>query len=566
MANNKQMNKPEDCKKDIKTNNKKNNKKKFIPQLPNPPNQPNPPQPTDSEDEENFIDSIPLSIPSTKLDEEFIEKCYTYALPFDWKEEYTVTNIPIEDKKKISKTYNKLKRKLISKSVQLTDILKLKNITNDERVKLVESYAIMQSFDSDLYEYIKLRDELKTSIEYFQTRKTPMGELISIEKKKSELKQISLPQDEIEQKILKLSIDHYSQSQIYQKFLKLSTMSPMDSEYHKLKEWIDTVIDIPFTTNKPLDFSPCVNPTINSILTWAKAKLDSEIYGMDGIKEELLLVLNHRLTNPNSTDHSIALIGPPGVGKTKIVRTLATMLSLPFEQISMGGVNDSSFLDGHSYTYEGARPGKIVEAFKKLGCANGILFFDEIDKIGTSSRSQEVSNQLLHITDFTQNTHFCDKYLPELPINLSKIWFIFSLNDENQMDPILKNRMNLIKVPGYSTKDKLQIIDKFLIKQICESLQMDPSLIILTQEVKNHIIAKCSQEDGIRDLKRAIEALYRKLDVLCKAVLPDGTFGDLKLSFTIKNFVLPYTLTYQDINLLLKNYIKESKIPHGLYI
>jgi len=342
----------------------------------------------------------------------------------------------------------------------------------------------------------------------------------------------------------------------------------MDSEYHKLKEWIDVVIDIPWTITKPLGLNITSSNaiTINSILTWAKAKLDSEIYGMDGIKEELLLVLNHRLTNPNSTDHSIALIGPPGVGKTKIVRTLATILSLPFEQISMGGVTDSSFLDGHSYTYEGARPGKIVESLKKLQCKNGILFFDEVDKIGSSSRSQEVSNQLLHITDFTQNTHFCDKYLPELPLDLSKIWFVFSLNDENLMDPILKNRMNLIKVPGYSPKDKIQIIDKFLVNQICESLQMDQKQIILTPEVKNHIISKCSQEEGIRDLKRAIETLYRKLDVLCRAVLPDSTFGDLKLSFAIKNFVLPYTLTIQDVNLLLKNYIKENKIPPGLYV
>lgn len=541
------------------TKQNKLNKKKSVP----------PPEDPDEEDE--AFDQIIIpgsgSVPSNKLDEEFCEKCYAYALPFDWKEEYENHNVIPEQKKKISKVYNRLKKNLINKSIQLTDILKLQGITNDERIKLLESYAVMQSLDGDLYEYLKFRDGLKTQIEYLKSRKIPIQELVAIETKKSELKKINISPNEIEQKILKLNIEPYAQAHIYQKFLKLESMSPMDSEFHKLKEWIDTVVDIPFDTIVPLG-SNQVSPTssINSILTWAKAKLDSEIYGMDSIKEELLLVLNHRLTNPNSSDHSIALIGPPGVGKTKIVRTLASILSIPFEQISMGGVNDSSFLDGHSYTYEGARPGKIVEAFKKLGCKNGILFFDEVDKIGMSSKSQEVSNQLLHITDFTQNTHFCDKYLPELPIDLSKIWFIFSLNDENQMDPILKNRMNLIKVPGYTSKDKLQIIDKFLIGQICSSLQMDPSKIILTPEVKSHIIYKCSQEDGIRDLKRAIESLYRKLDILCKAVLPDGTFGDLKLSFALKKFILPYTLTIQDANLLIKNYIKESKIPPGLYI
>lgn len=521
-----------------------------------------------SDEEEYFIEV--QDIPANKLDEEFMEKCYAYGLPFNWKDEYSNSKVEPEQKKKISKVYNKAKKALILKAVQITDILKLKNITIQERTDLLERYAIMQSLDGDLCEYIKFRDELSSAIKHYENRKINIDELYFIQNKKEELKKINLNSEEIEQKILKLNIDNYSQAQIYQKFTKLASMTPMDSEYHKLKEWIDTVIDIPFTTIKPVSFNNQDSSNINSILTQVKERLDAEIYGMDQIKEELLLVLNHRLTNPNSSDHSIALIGPPGVGKTKIVRTLASILSLPFEQISMGGVNDSSFLDGHSYTYEGARPGKIVESFKKLGCKNGILFFDEVDKIGSSSRSQEVSNQLLHITDFTQNTHFCDKYLPELPIDLSKIWFIFSLNDENAMDPILKNRMNLIKVPGYSVKDKLQIIDKFLIPQITQSLnperKQDASQIILTDEVKTYIINKCSQEDGIRDLKRAIEALYRKLDILCKTVLPDGTFGKLTLSFAIKNFILPYKLNYQDINLLLKNYIKESKVPYGLYV
>ena len=566
--------KNEDCKKDIITNKKSTktsssglesiicdgkhqNKKQKKSHAP-------PDDEINSDEEEYFIEV--QDIPANKLDEEFMEKCYAYGLPFSWKDEYSNSKVEPEQKKKISKVYNKAKKALISKAIQITDILKLKNITIQERTDLLERYAIMQSLDGDLCEYIKFRDELSSAIKHYENRKIDIDELYFIQNKKEELKKITLNSEEIEQKILKLNIDNYSQAQIYQKFTKLASMTPMDSEYHKLKEWIDTVIDIPFTTIKPVSFTNQDSTNINSILTQVKERLDAEIYGMDQIKEELLLVLNHRLTNPNSSDHSIALIGPPGVGKTKIVRTLASILSLPFEQISMGGINDSSFLDGHSYTYEGARPGKIVESFKKLGCKNGILFFDEVDKIGSSSRSQEVSNQLLHITDFTQNTHFCDKYLPELPIDLSKIWFIFSLNDENAMDPILKNRMNLIKVSGYSVKDKLQIINKFLIPQITQSLGMDASQIILTDEVKTYIINKCSQEDGIRDLKRAIEALYRKLDVLCKAVLPDGTFGKLTLSFAIKNFILPYKLNYQDINLLLKNYIKESKVPYGLYV
>jgi len=507
------------------------------------------------------------------LDEEFTEKCYMYGLPFNWNDNYTSNKLLTKiEKKSLSKNYNKMKRFLISKNIELVDILQLKNITNNERLFLIEKFSILQSLDSDLYEYIKYRELLKEEILYYKNRKMKYNDIIYIENKKNELKKMNVNSDELEERIIKLDIEKYHKAIVYQKFIKLKSMSQSDSEFHKLKEWLDCVCNIPFNiinnsiTNSITNNSKINNNIINNFLYNVKYKLDQEIYGMKQIKEELLLLLNHRLFNPNASDHSVALVGPPGVGKTKLIRTFASILCLPFEQISIGGVNDASFLDGHSYTYEGARPGKIVESLKNMKCKNGILFFDEIDKIGTSSRAQEVSNQLLHITDFTQNSSFCDKYLPEIPIDLSKLWFIFSLNNENLMDPVLKNRMNLIKVSGYNVIDKIEIINKFIIPQICSSLKLDHNKILLTDEIKKYIIDKCSKEEGIRDLKRSIETLYRKLDILCKSVLDNGTFGNLELSFAIKNFKLPYTVTIQDINLLLKDYMKNDNNLYNLYV
>jgi ATP-dependent Lon protease len=500
--------------------------------------------------------------PTNKLDIEFLNKCYMYGLPYNNNDEYNNNKISIEDKTKITKIYNKIKKNLILKSINILDILNINNMTIKEKTVLIEKYSILQLLDGDLFEYIKYRDVLKSEIEYYTNRTIDYNTILYYESKKKELLNININNFKIEEQIINLDIDDYTMSIIYQKYNKLILMNNTDSEYYKLKEWIEIVIKIPYNIIKPIQ----LNNNIKNILIDVKNKLDKELYGMQDIKEELLLILNHRLINPNAGDHSIALIGPPGVGKTKIILTLASILNIPFEQISLGNINDSSYLNGHSYTYEGAKSGKIVESFIKLGCKNGILFFDEVDKIGNTVKSQEVSNQLLHITDFTQNSKFTDKYISELPIDLSKIWFIFSLNDENLMDPILKNRMNLIKVPGYTINDKIEILNRFLIPQITKSLNMNSNNIIINNNIKKFIVETFSKEEGIRDLKRVIETLYRKLDVLCKLINDNTDMNEIVLSFKINNFNVPHSLTIQDIHLLLKSYIKENSFKYNLYI
>jgi len=247
------------------------------------------------------------------------------------------------------------------------------------------------------------------------------------------------------------------------------------------------------------------------------------------------MAINQRFINPSKSDTSIALVGPPGVGKTRIITILANLLNYPYEHISMGGVNDSSFLAGHSYTYEGAKPGKIVDSLIKMKCANGIIFFDEIDKIADTSNGKEVSNQLLHITDFTQNDHFCDKYLPEIQIDLSKIWFIFSLNNIADIDPILSNRFNFIYVDGYDFNQKIEIAKKHLLPKAYEKYKLSPEKyqfndLIITKLI-NHSIQKEIDHDhtqklsslnntnseiktGIRELKRSIDHIFNRISLL----------------------------------------------------
>jgi ATP-dependent Lon protease len=468
---------------------------------------------------------------SSKAKNDFYSKCDIYNLPFNLDEE------DFDIKSNLQPIYNQrydnIKQNLISKHIDLSTIIGLGNISESERTILIEKYSIMNNSKNDLNLYINIQNELNDMIKYYLTidYKT---RLINDDKKKL-LENVCLNKSDLENQILNMfdnncsSQQLYIQGIIYQKYKKLSSMNPTDSEYYKLKEWIEIAIRIPFKLKKnPSD-------TINQILIKTKQALDKELFGMTKVKEELLMAINQRYINPLYSDTSIALVGPPGVGKTKIISVLAQILDYPYEHISMGGSNDSSFLAGHSYTYEGAKTGKIVDSLIKMSCINGILFFDEIDKIANTPNGCEVSNQLLHITDFTQNDHFCDKYIPEIPIDLSKIWFIFSLNSITNIDPILSNRFNFIHVDGYSIEEKIIICKKHLLPIAYLKYKLNPNKYIFNdQHIKIIVKHSISKEEsnqsninldlktGIRETKRSIDHIFDRLSLMDNIVNFDG--------------------------------------------
>jgi len=443
--------------------------------------------------------------------DEFNDKCAVYNLP-----DY------LEIDNKYTKIYDNVKKELINKQINLESIIMMNNILESERLGLIEKYSLMTNSEDDFNLYIKHRNELADNIHYYLN--TNMEERkINMEKRKN-LDLININTTELENKILNMSNSNYVQGLIYQKYRKLINMSPADSEYYKLKEWIDTSVQIPHNIYK----TPIKKDNLSAKLVEIKTYLDKELYGMDKVKEELLMAINQRFTNPSKSDTNIALVGSPGVGKTQIIKVLATIMNYPWEHISLGGTNDSSFLAGHLYTYEGAKPGKIVDSLIKMKCNDGILFFDEIDKIA----GKEVSNQLLHITDFTQNDHYCDKYMPEIPIDLSKIWFIFSLNSINDIDPILSNRLNFIHVDGYTIEDKVNICKKHLLPNAFEKYKLSTDKYIFSDYILRSIIIYSIRKEnelnstdknikmsndiksGIRELKRTIDHIFNRLSLL----------------------------------------------------
>ena len=264
-------------------------------------------------------------------------------------------------------------------------------------------------------------------------------------------------------------------------------------------------------------------------------------------KEELICIMANMITNPTSKHKAIGLYGPPGIGKTMIVKIISEELDIPLEQIALGGITDSSFIEGHSYTYTGSEPGCITKALVNMKCTNGIIFFDEVDKISKTNHGKEIEHCLLHITDFTQNHNFRDKYMPEIPIDLSNCIFVYSMNSINELDSALASRIPVVKFEGYTSKQKETICTKYILPDICANYGMSIDDIIFPPESVQYLINNVKEEDeingrsGVRGLKKRLNNIINRIN-LYRLASVDGKMN-IKLSFDIPDFKLPCVIT-----------------------
>lgn len=316
-------------------------------------------------------------------------------------------------------------------------------------------------------------------------------------------------------KILNSDLDPNTKKIIINKLDHVQKMNPSSSEYFKLRNWIASATrlplgkfnQLPVTTNDPVD-------KIADFLQTMRKTLDEHVYGHSDTKDEVIRVFAQWISNPRSKGNVIGIHGPMGCGKTSLVKDgICKALNMPFGFIALGGANDGSFLDGHGFTYEGSTYGKIAETLMKTEVMNPIIFFDELDKISTSSRGEEVTNILMHLTDSSQNERFNDKYFGELDLDLSKALMVFSYNDETLVNPILRDRMVTIPVSGYKKKDKIIIARNHLIPSILSTFNIKGEDVIISDEMIDSIIDRVATEDGVRNLKRGLEAVVSWINI-----------------------------------------------------
>ncbi len=271
-------------------------------------------------------------------------------------------------------------------------------------------------------------------------------------------------------KILSSKMELHSKNIAIHKAKQLNNTEPGTGEYYKLKNWMDTLLNIPWGQYKYINLH---NSMISGYLSNARYTMDKVIYGQNETKDVIIQIISKMISNPSKCGNVFAVHGPPGVGKTTIIKDgMSKALNLPFAFISLGGATDSSYLDGHGYTYEGSIPGKIVDVISKVKCLNPIIYFDELDKISKTSKGEEIVNLLIHLTDPSQNTLFQDKYLGNVSMDLSKSIFVFSFNDITRVSPILLDRMNLIYVKGFTHEEKQIITKKYLLPELLETYKL----------------------------------------------------------------------------------------------
>ena len=349
------------------------------------------------------------------------------------------------------------------------------------------------------------------------------------------------------------------------KINSLRYMEPGSGEFYKIKNWVDTFMKIPFNkyNELPINIDNGLDECHNFIEK-AQKTLDEAVFGLNDAKMQIMQMLGQLLTNPKSIGTAIAIHGPPGTGKTSLVKEgISKILDRPFAFIALGGATDSSFLEGHSYTYEGSIWGKIVQILIDSKCMNPVIYFDELDKISDTPRGEEIAGILTHLTDTSQNNQFHDKYFAEINFDLSKCLFIFSYNDESKVNAILKDRMYRIETKGYNLKQKTSIGNNYLLPKIREQIKFSPEDIIIPDESLHHIIDNhCNKEHGVRNLKRCLEIIYTKLN-LYRLMKPNKNLFEEELSLKVE---FPFTVTKDLIDKLIKKDTENISAMYSMYL
>jgi ATP-dependent Lon protease len=392
---------------------------------------------------------------------------------------------------------------------QLADMVaNLLDISKEEKQDLLETIELSTRLDKVLAFLAKRVEVMRLSKEIGdKTRKefdSKQREYVLREQMRQIQKELGDDEDtaaEIED--LKKAIDEAGfpedvLKQVKKEFKRLSRMGEQSGESSMLRTWLEWMTELPWVLSVPKDLN----------IQEARAILDEDHFGLEKIKRRILEYLAVRKLNPEGKSPILCFVGPPGVGKTSLGQSIARATDRKFQRVALGGTHDEAEIRGHRRTYIGAMPGNIIAAIKRAGSRSGVLMLDEIDKLGAGGFHGDPSSALLEVLDPEQNGKFRDNYLG-VDFDLSRVMFIATANQLDTIPGPLRDRMEIIQLPGYTEEEKLQIARKYLVKRQLDSNGLKEGQSNISDDALRGIIGDYTREAGVRSLERAIGSVFR---------------------------------------------------------
>ncbi len=369
--------------------------------------------------------------------------------------------------------------------------------TNDVKLRLERINELIEKETSVISVDKKIRGRVKNQMEKTQREYYLNEQLKAIQK---ELGEIDEGKDEVtslSKQINKAKMPKLAKEKCLSELKKLKSMSPMSAEATVVRNYLDWMVELPWSNKTK----------INSDLVNAQKILDEDHYGLEKVKERIIEFLAVQKRIKKMKGPILCLVGPPGVGKTSLGKSIAKATNRKFVRISLGGIRDEAEIRGHRRTYIGSLPGKIIQMMKKAGTNNPLFLLDEIDKVGNDYRG-DPSSALLEALDPEQNKEFNDHYL-EVDYDLSDVMFVTTANTLNILPPLL-DRMEIIRISGYTEDEKVNISQKYLIPKQSTNNGLEKNEWSIDEKVNREIIRKYTRESGVRNLEREIAKIARK--------------------------------------------------------
>jgi ATP-dependent Lon protease len=381
-------------------------------------------------------------------------------------------------------------------AVKITDKQGLLELTNVVK-RLEKVFALMEGEISVLQVEKKIRSRVKRQMEKTQR------EYYLNEQMKAIQRELGDPDDqrdelvELEKRIKKTKLSKEARAKAEGEMKKLRNMSPMSAESTVVRNYLDWLLSIPWGKAKPKKIDVAL----------AERILDEDHYGLEKVKERILEYLAVQARTNTLKGPILCLVGPPGVGKTSLGKSIAKATGREFVRLALGGVHDEAEIRGHRRTYIGSMPGKVIQSMKKSKAVDPFFLFDEIDKLGSDYRG-DPSSALLEVLDPEQNSTFADHYL-EVDYDLSQVMFVTTANSLNMAQPLL-DRMEIIRIPGYTEDEKIEIAKRHLVPKLAENHALKDGEWIVPDKAIRDLIRYYTREAGVRSLEREISRLARK--------------------------------------------------------